>query len=356
MLPMRFASKKPGSVAPPSSLIYIEPDLTLKNFIVKHETGVPPLVVGDDLTGKTMVVVGANTGIGLAAAKLFASMKASRVIMACRNEEKGTKAVAGVEEATGTKSAELWLVDLGKFSSIVEFCDRWEKEGGRLDILIMNAGIAVWGTWDILEGWESTLQINHLGTSLFSLLLLPRLQEMARESLEQTRLVFVGSDTHYFVTINEYLRNSPSILRTLNDKEKASLTCQTMVSAPGQDQRYPISKLLNLLFSRSLAARLGPSSQHPSIEHEGRRIELHERTSEQGAYQLMWAALGPTNPSDNDHIRGAYVVDNEITEPSDFVISKEGHEVQERIRNETIEILRGVAPKISEIVDQSLRA
>ncbi|TFK51507.1 NAD(P)-binding protein [Heliocybe sulcata] len=336
---------------------------TKTNAIAKSTTGAPPLGVSADLTGKTVVVVGANTGIGLAAAKLFATMKASKVVLACRTQEKGKKAVAEVEETTGTKSAELWLVDLAKFSSVVDFADRWEKKA----------------TWEETEGWESTLHVNHLSTVLCALLLLPRLLKTASQFSAHTRLVIVSSGAHR-ATVNEYLRNSPNILKALNDKEKGHLTSR-VGPAPMQDLRCNISKLLNIFFTRSLVARLGSTSPvivsaispvyctfeqriHPRVrdlievpilvEQDGKLVPLPERTSEEGAYQLLWAALGPPNPDEIDSIRGAYVYDNQIVSPGEFVLGEDGKESQERIWDETIDGLSGPAPQIKEIVNQYL--
>ncbi|TFK54202.1 NAD(P)-binding protein [Heliocybe sulcata] len=341
--------------------------LTLEELILTQHAGAPKLAIKADLKGKTVMVVGANTGIGLQAAIHFASMNASKVILACRSEERGKKAVAEVEKATGLKNAELWLLDLSRFASVVEFADRFEKEGGRLDILVMNAGIAV-RKYEDMEGWESTLHINHLSTALCSLLLLPRLLKTASDFSVQTRLVVVSSEVHYWTAIKEDVRSSPSILKKLNEREYYETAIH---------DRYQLSKLLNVLFVRALTAHLPSTSPliisavnpgfcdselrrnvtewtPPSIEHEGKKLELVAWTSEEGARQLVWAALGPVG--DVNKARGAYMSHNDIMEPSDFVLSKEGKECQDRVWDETIEILSEVTPKVTEIAKQYVSA
>ncbi|EPQ57033.1 NAD P-binding protein [Gloeophyllum trabeum ATCC 11539] len=339
--------------------------------ILRHRAGAPPLAVKADLSGKTVIVVGANTGIGLEAAKHFVNMNASRVILACRNEEKGRRAVAAVESATGKKTAELWMIDLARFSSVVEFAEKWEKDGGRLDYLVMNAAKATF-TYTKEEGWESTLHVNHLSTVLCSLLLLPSLLKTASEHSVQTRLVVVASGVHYWMDLNESIRQSPSILEKLSEEGVLQ----------GQ-QLYVTSKLLNVLFVRALNARLPPASplivtaidpgycdselRHeaedyppPSVEHNGERIELVTITSEEGSRQILYGALGPPgaveDPSAVDKIKGGYVSWNEIVEPSDFVLSDAGKESGDRIWDETVQVLNKVTPKVGKIVERYLKA
>ncbi|TFK54182.1 NAD(P)-binding protein [Heliocybe sulcata] len=351
----------------------------MQDAIMIQQAGAPKLAVKADLTGKTVIIVGANTGIGLEAAKHFASMNPSKFILACRSEERGKRAVAQVEKATGLKNAELWLLDLSRFASVVAFADRFEKEGGRLDILVMNAGIAV-QDYQEMEGWESTLHVNHLATALCSLLLLPRLLKTASEFGVQTRLVVVSSGVHYWTSITEPVRNSPNILKKLNEKEsfpqgttgryQESKRTPTNISFVRRKANHTV--VLNVLFVRALTAHLPPTSPlitttsnpglcdseltrdfpgwtPPSIIHEGKKLALVSWTCEEGARQLVFAALAQV-----DGIRGAYTSENEIAEPSDFVISKEGKECEDRIWDETIEILSETTPKVTEIVKQYL--
>ncbi|KAG6848066.1 hypothetical protein H0H93_003712, partial [Arthromyces matolae] len=101
---------------------------------------VPPVETAD-LTGKTVMVIGANTGIGYEATKHF---------------DKGDAAVQRIEKETGSKAAELKLVDLSSFSSVIAFVDEVEKDGGRLDIVVANAGMASSTYRATSDGYEST--------------------------------------------------------------------------------------------------------------------------------------------------------------------------------------------------------
>ena len=141
-------------------------------------------------------------------------------------------------EDTGYAKAEVWSIDLSSFSSVIAFAERFEKDGGRLDILVMNAGVATPVYEATADGYESTsvfycpilvppltlgnttsLQVNHLGTSLLSLLLLPSMVNTANQASTVSRLVIVSSDVHYFTKISKDAQSAPNILAKLNSKE-----------------------------------------------------------------------------------------------------------------------------------------
>ena len=148
--------------------------LSLGGFLHDQRTPVPP-VVHADIKGQTIVVTGANAGLGFEAAKHFALQKPGRLILACRSEEKGTAAVArkppmlfylpfrltdvrllGIKEETSLENVEMWPLDLAKFSSVTSFADRFEKDGGRLDVLVANAAVSPSTCRRTPDGWEES--------------------------------------------------------------------------------------------------------------------------------------------------------------------------------------------------------
>ena len=148
--------------------------LSFFQFLREQLTAVPS-VEHDDLSGKTVVVIGANIGLGFEAAKHFAKMNPDRVILGCRSKERGEAAATSetntllsyhsvshytykeLKTETGYESAELWLIDLARISSVLEFAERLEKEGGRIDILLLNAGISpAPGQQLTADGYEPT--------------------------------------------------------------------------------------------------------------------------------------------------------------------------------------------------------
>jgi len=272
--------------------------------------------------------------------------------------------VESIAKETNYAKSEVWIIDLSSFASINAFAEKFEKDGGRLDILVMNAAIVTYSYEATVDGYESSLQVNHLGTSLLSLLLLPVLVKTANEAKTASRLVIVTSDMHYFADITKQEQAAASIIAKLNDKDYSTSSVMSV--------RYQVTKLLNIFFTRALNDHISPSTPvivncaNPGFcPSELRRdmpfpigtiTSIAEKflayTTEQGSRQLVCAALG--GKDDPDKMRGAFINLGAIQEVSDFVISEEGKNVQERTWHETIDILAGVTPKVRDIVNQYL--
>ncbi|THH20352.1 hypothetical protein EW146_g961 [Bondarzewia mesenterica] len=337
--------------------------LSVKQFIYDQYQTVPP-VVKVDLTGKTVLVIGANTGLGLEAAKHFASMNPEKLVIACRSREKGNDAIRTIETSTGYKGTELRVVDLSNFSSVNEFAERYTEDLGRLDIYVYNAGVAYAAYEATSDGWETILQVNHLSCMLLSLLLLPCMLSSASSSSPYPRMVIVSSDVHYWANLTKDELASPNILEKLND----SNYCNSSVMR----HRYGISKMFNVFFVRELVARLPDNSplivttpnpgycisqlrRHfsPVMALFDKMMEMVlARTTEEGARQLVWAAIG--GQGREDELRGAYVSSADVQEPSDYVLSEEGMAAQKRIFDESVEILSKISLKFGAIVQEHL--
>ncbi|KAK0215222.1 hypothetical protein EDD85DRAFT_1030002 [Armillaria nabsnona] len=330
---------------------------------VADQTGPVPAVVAADLSGKTLVLIGASAGLGFEAAKHFARMNPARLVLTARHEAKGKKALAQIQADTGYSKAELWIIDLANFNSVVAFADRADQELDRLDILIENAGIATW-EYEQAEGWEKTIHTNNLGPGLLAIRMIPKMLETARKHSVNPRLVVVASDVHYRTTIEKDIIASPSILAKLSDKEYC--TKEVM------DHRYSDSKLLNVLFARALQHHV-PSSPAITVnsvspgfcfsdlgsggpaEETQRLKKMQEELAfptEVGSRQLVYAAVGSLD--NEEKLRGKYIHLSEVVEESDFVISEDGKIVQDKVWGEMLEILGKIDPKVSEVVNAHL--
>jgi NAD(P)-dependent dehydrogenase (short-subunit alcohol dehydrogenase family) len=115
-----------------------------------------------DLTGKVIIVTGANSGIGYEAAKEFAR-KGAQTILACRNVDKAESALAQLRAEIPNGPAEVMQLDLASLKSVHKFAHEFKAKYDRLDVLLNNAGI-MWGPYGTTEdGFERQFGTNHLG-------------------------------------------------------------------------------------------------------------------------------------------------------------------------------------------------
>lgn len=183
-----------------------------------------------DLTGRNIIVTGANSGIGFEAARAMAARGAS-VVMACRNIEKSAGAFEKVRKESPGDNVDLMRLDLADLSSVREFAGEAREKYPRIDILVNNAGIMVPPYGRTIDGFELQIGTNHLGHFLLTGLLMENIV-----ATPGSRVVTVTSIAHFGGRINFDDINSESGYRRMG--------------------AYRQSKLANLLFSYELDRRL----------------------------------------------------------------------------------------------------
>ncbi|KAF7314311.1 hypothetical protein MKEN_00903700 [Mycena kentingensis (nom. inval.)] len=334
-------------------------NFTLGSFI-KSQCAKRGLATRVDLTGKTVLVVGANSGLGFEATKHFATMNPGRLILACRSESKGTTALEQLKSETGCTTAELWLVDLADFDSVKAFVHKFEQDGGRLDILLANAATISTTYGATKQSWETCLQVNCLSLALLAILLLPHMARTAQNHPGSSpRIVLVTSEVHHWATLDKRVTDAPNILETLGSKDYCT--------PKAMGQRYFLTKLLNILFVRALNAHL-PSNipvivncVNPGYCYSNIRSNLSglqsfmdrimERVialpTEVGSRQLVWACIGQEEAPEK--LRGEYISLEKVDEVSDYILSPEGATVQERIWEEMLDILGKADSRVAEV-------
>jgi NAD(P)-dependent dehydrogenase (short-subunit alcohol dehydrogenase family) len=147
-------------------------------------------------SGKTAVVTGANSGIGLATARELARAGAA-VVAAVRNVAKGEAAAAEIRTSVPNASLEVSKLNLDDLASVREFADRFSGEQGRLDLLVNNAGVMAPPRRTTVDGFESQFGTNHLGHFALTGLLLGQLL-----NAPEPRVVTVSSPGHRIGTID----------------------------------------------------------------------------------------------------------------------------------------------------------
>jgi NAD(P)-dependent dehydrogenase (short-subunit alcohol dehydrogenase family) len=149
-----------------------------------------------DLGGRTIVVTGANSGIGYEAARVLAARHA-RVILACRNLDKAHAAAAAAITAAHPEGAvDAMELDLASLASVRAFADAFHQRYPRLDVLCNNAGVMAIPYRRTADGFEMQLGTNHLGHfALTGLLMDPLL------AADGARVVTVSSGMHHIGTM-----------------------------------------------------------------------------------------------------------------------------------------------------------
>jgi len=168
--------------------------------------------------GRTVIVTGANSGLGEVTARELARVGA-KVILACRNTDKGAAAASGM-----SGDVEVRKLDLQDLASVRAFADGVDA----VDVLVNNAGIMAVPYAQTVDGFESQIGTNHLGHFALTNLLLPKIAD---------RVVTVSSGMHLIGYIS---------LKDLNWKSRPYFAWPA----------YGQSKLANLLFTKELQRRL----------------------------------------------------------------------------------------------------
>ncbi|KAJ8344068.1 hypothetical protein SKAU_G00313970 [Synaphobranchus kaupii] len=221
----------------------------VRQFVAEHATGIVVATVAGvglvalrrwlgggvcrsraRLDGKTVMITGANTGIGKETAVDLAS-RGARVILACRDKTRASEAADDIRQRSGNGNVVVKIVDLASLQSVRDLAKDVQETEERLDILINNAGIMMCPKWQTEDGFEMQFGVNHLGHFLLTNCLLDVLKKST-----PSRIVNVSSLAHekgkiYFDDINQDKDYNPTY-------------------------SYRQSKLANVLFSRELASRL----------------------------------------------------------------------------------------------------
>ncbi|KAL8770109.1 MAG: hypothetical protein Q9209_004147 [Squamulea sp. 1 TL-2023] len=307
-------------------------------FMYRQKTAHPAPVPFHDLSGQTVLATGANVGIGMEATRQLMGFNVARVIMAVRTPTKGIEARTQLLRANPTCEVEVWPLDMDSFDSVLAF-GRRAQQLNRLDIVLLNAGVKkqVYEANQV-TGHETTIQVNHLATALLSLLLLPILRHTAADLGKPSRLTFTSSEVHMWATFKE--KAAPQILKELDDKETWSMP-----------ERYNLSKLLNLLWSRELASNVGveeviincvnPGLVQSSLHRENTSVmekkftEFFGWSAEEGGRTLVNASV-----IQDAKTHGGYLSECKPTPAGRWVLSPEGVKIQKKLWEETIETLQ----------------
>lgn len=248
-----------------------------------------------DQSGRTAVVTGANSGLGLVTARELAR-RGARVVLACRSEARGNEAGDLIVSEVPGADVEFVRLDLGDLDSVGEFAATYDlRYGERLDLLVNNAGVMALPPGRTADGFETQFGVNHLGHFALTGLLLPALL-----NTPGARVVTVSSMMHALSNID------------LDDLGNERHTYRRWIA-------YARSKTANLLFTHELARRLAAvgsdvvaAAAHPgyastNLQTAGPRLDgrkgaerameignrIFGQSAEAGALPSLYAATAP---------------------------------------------------------------
>jgi NAD(P)-dependent dehydrogenase (short-subunit alcohol dehydrogenase family) len=197
------------------------------------------------MSGKTVVVTGGNSGIGLETAMALSAAGAKTVITA-RDASKGSAAVEQIRARSQNPDVNAVVFDLASLASVRDGAAKILERCPRIDVLVNNAGLMQSVRSETADGFETTFGVNHLGPFLLTALLLERIKESA-----PARIVNVASDAH--------------------KSARGGLHFDDLQSTRGYRgmQVYGRSKLANIYFTSELAERLAGTGVTVNCLHPG---------------------------------------------------------------------------------------
>ncbi|OAP56877.1 hypothetical protein AYL99_08989 [Fonsecaea erecta] len=322
----------------------------------------PPENPRTSFSGKTVLVTGANIGLGLEAAVKFATLGASRLVLGVRSIQRGEAAKEEICRRAGYKSADIQLypLDMSTFGSVNSFAEKVCTAESRVDVAVLNAGVAASSYQCSAEGFEMSLQVNTLSTALLAVLLYPKLQKSAELSGKPAHLEFVGSVGHRMVkpdALDVALSSGSRVLDLVNVKKFFDI-----------ERQYFTTKLLLMYVMEGLVAAASLSStghQGPDVivttccpnlcrTNLGRDFScllklpnyvfqaVFARSAEEGSRILV---SGTTLGKD---AHGQFWSHDVFDKKGELVTSPKGKVLQKKAWSEIVEILRAHVPQREE--------
>ncbi|RAH68064.1 NAD(P)-binding protein [Aspergillus aculeatinus CBS 121060] len=323
--------------------------MSVDEIVSTQRRNLPLLATPEAISGRTYIVTGANTGLGLEAAKRLVALGADKVILAVRSLEAGERAKDAIENGTTRPGVvEVWHLDLSSFDSVKTFAQRAIAELERIDAVIENAAVAMMGPVRA-EGHLLSVTVNVLGTFLLAVLLAGKMRESAERSGGGLVRVVMVTSRIGFTAQEEWQGIWEDPLVGIERDEGL------------QAKSYPLSKLMEILALKHLATMLPvertgvvfnlvcpglcttelirnvPSDRKAQITDMHR---LYGRTAEDGSRTLLHGAVAGRES------HGCLLHSCEMGEKDipDWVTDEEGKAMQKRMWNALAEVLESVEP------------
>ncbi len=265
-----------------------------------------------DLTGKTVLITGANSGIGFETARALLTAGAE-VIFAVRDPEKGEEAAQELRKSTGNEQAHVLTLDLASLQSVraaaAQFLSRWS----RLHILINNAGVMATPQSSTVDGFERQFGTNHIGHFALAQQLLPALQAAA-----PARVVALSSSGH---------RRSDIHFEDIQYKNRPYDKWEAYGQSKTADALFAVGWTHRFAQGGITANAVHPGGIHTELQRhvpqeewkalgwmdEQGNVNPIFKTPQQGAATSVWAAVG----KELEGVGGLYLEDCQEAHPFD---------------------------------------
>jgi NAD(P)-dependent dehydrogenase (short-subunit alcohol dehydrogenase family) len=273
------------------------------------------------MPGKTVLITGANQGIGKESAVQLASMGA-RVVIVARDAGKGRAAADEIATRSKSDAIELLIGDLSVVAETRRVAREFREKHDRLDVLLNNAGVLATSRRTTVDGLEHTFATNHMGYFVLTTELLDLLKASA-----PSRVVSVASRAHLRGTMHW---NDLQLERGAEPSPCARAICTGTERGWTAWKAYAQSKLANVLFTRELAKRLEGTRVTANCLHPGVIASGFGKT-DGGVFRFLWTLMGPflSSPADGastqvwlsaspdvEGISGKYFADRREARPS----------------------------------------
>ena len=335
-----------------------------------------PLEEKTSFAGKTVLITGTTIGgLGFEAAQKIAALNPTKLIITARSVNKGRAAKEQIEcyarshmgsDKEASPEIEVYELDMDDSSNVIAFAEKINVNVTKLDAVILNAGVTNRAWSKTSQGWEQTLQVNTISTTLLALLLLPKLLSSGDTS-SPAHLTFVSSGTARRVIPDKVRKfyDSPNALQAMSDK-------RAWLSGVAQ---YALSKLL-LEYAMRHIARL-PSvtsaSGEPKVVVNSTcpgmcKTDLGRQFTEKSALfrilvWIMFLLVGRSAEAGSRQYvsaitrgkesQGQLWKDDKYYDGGEMVESKEGKQFGDKVWNELVQVMESTEPKVRSILAAS---
>ncbi|KAJ5959585.1 Short-chain dehydrogenase/reductase SDR [Penicillium vulpinum] len=321
-----------------------EKQASVPRFFYNQLTIKPITVQGVSLAGKTALVTGSNTGVGLETSRQLLDLGLSKLILGVRSEEKGQTARKKLSAGQNLSddSIEVWKLDQSDYDSVLAFAER-AKSLPRLDIVVLNIGIGnATRVFNPKTGHDEMIQVNYLSTALLAILLLPVVKQKRAGQGGPSRITIVSSEVSAWTAFEE--KKDFPLLASLDENTKVDPLDRMMVS-----------KLLGQFFLSYLASIVPPSvvvinAASPGSVHDSEFNREHDKTFSGAIAKVVMrglantAAVGARMITDaavkhGQETHGEFLSFQKIVPLAPIIYTAEGKKISEQLWKETMDEL-----------------